>query len=192
MFKTLLLAVAVALLAVGCSDKPHDYGRERPPVGELDSRDRGLQSKDVIAATDQLAQDLLALPELNRSKDQWTVVVDRVENHTTDPGFNYDIFIERLRVNLAKYGHGRVALIENKAKYHELQSRELEQERDDFGQGGAARPGQKGTQPDFSLWGRVDELSNRGTSYYQAEFHLTDLRSRIEVWTNAYEVKVAR
>src|SRR5204862_491624 len=115
MFKLLAAVVIFAGAIAGCShDRPHEYGEERPPVDQLDSRDRGLQSKDVASATDQLAQDLLRLPEMNASKEQWTVVVDRVENHTTDPRFNYDIFTERLRVNLSKYGHGRVALIENK------------------------------------------------------------------------------
>ena len=189
MFKRLAAAAAVGLImiAAGCS---HSYSEERPSVTNLDKRDSGLQSKDVVAASDQLAQDLLALPELNASRDQWTVVFDRMENHSSDPTFNYDIFLQRLRVNVSKYGRGRIALIANKAKLHELQARELEQERDDLGRPGA--PGPRGTQPDFALWGRVDELPNRSTSYYQAVFTLTNVRTRQDVWTNSYEVKVAR
>lgn len=187
-------AIGALIAVAGCSqDKPHEYGQERPPVDQLDARDKGLQSKDVVSATDQLAQDLLALPELNQSKAQWTIVVDRVENHTTDPAFNYDIFTERLRTNLSRYGHGRVALIENKAKYREVQSRELEQERDDYGQGAApGTPGPKGTQPDFALYGKIYEIPNRGTSYYMAEFNLTNMTNRQIVWSRPYEVKVAR
>src|SRR5207248_3315781 len=83
-------------------------GRQRAPVGWLDSRDRGLQSKDVVSASDQMAQDLLADPRLNESRTQWLMVVDHVENRTTDRGFDMDIFLERLRVNLARYGKGRV------------------------------------------------------------------------------------
>ncbi len=56
------LAVAVASAGIGCSsDKPHGYGQQRPPVDQLDSRDRGLQSKDVVNASDQMAMDLLQL-----------------------------------------------------------------------------------------------------------------------------------
>ncbi len=184
--------VCAGLMTVGCaSDKPHDYGRQRPPVGELDDRDRGLQSKDVVSASDQMAQDMLADPQLNASRDRWMMVVDRVENRTTDRGFDMDIFLERLRVNLARQGRGRVQLVENKAKLRELQSRELDSERDDFGQGGAAQPVRR-TQPDYALYARIMELPNRGTSYYLCEFTATDLKSGLQIWTNAYEVKVAR
>lgn len=181
MIKAICAAVALGVLAIGCADKPHEYGQQRPPVGELDSRDRGLQSKDVVAASDQMAQDLLADPALNASHTRWTVVVDHVENKTTDNAFDMDIFLERLRVNLARQGKGRVQLIENKAKLHDLQAREIE--------GGGQTPG---IQPDYALYARIMEMPNRGTSYFLAEFSITDLRSREQVWTNAYEVKVAR
>jgi hypothetical protein len=186
--------VAVLVLVAGCAhDRPEEYGRQRPPVDEIDSRDRGLQSKDVVAASDQMAMDILAMPELNADKNRWLIVVDHIENRTTNNRFDLDIFIERLRVNLAKHGKGRVQLIENRDKLHELQSRELEQGGDKFGQGqGKPGPGPAGIQPDFGLYGRIMEMPNRGTSYFLCEFTLTDMRSREQVWTNAYEVKVAR
>jgi hypothetical protein len=112
-----------------------------------------------------------------------------------------NIFLYRLRTNLARYGHGRVALIENRDRYRDVQTRELEPQaagpRDEFGQGGGndagrAAPGPAGIQPDFGLYARITEMPNRGTSYYLCEFTLTNLRTRQIVWTNAYEVKVAR
>lgn len=190
--------LSLAMFVGACHhDKPHEYGRQRPPVEELDPRDRGLQSKDVVVASDQMAQDLLALPELNESRHQWTIVVDRVENRTTGNRFDMNIFLYRLKNNLAKYGRGRVALIENKARYRDVQSRELEGERegDEFGQGGGGgrpAPGPAGIQPDFGLYARITEMPNRGTSYYFCEFTLTNLKTRQQVWNNAYEVKVAR
>ncbi len=186
-------------------DKPHETGQARPPVESLDARDRGLQSKDVVVASDQMAQDLLALPELNESRHQWTIVVDRVENRTTGDHFDMNIFLYRLKNNLAKYGRGRVALIENRDRYRDVQSRELEPgasgggAHDEYGQGdgrgaggGKAAPGGAGTQPDFGLYARITEMPNRGTSYYFCEFTLTNLQTRQQVWNNAYEVKVAR
>jgi hypothetical protein len=193
-----LAAVPVLAMLAGCaSDRPHDYGDSRPPVDAISPDDRGLQSKDVVSASDQMAQDLLALPELNRSQNRWTIVVDHVDNQTQNHRFNLDIFLDRLRVNLAKYGHDRVALIENKAKYHGLQSNELEGERegDQFQQGdtsGVAKPAYRGIQPDYSLYAKISELPNRGTDYYYCEFTLTDLRTREQVWTNAYEVRTER
>ncbi len=107
MWKRMAAGLALGMLVVGCaSDKPHEYGQERPPVGELDSRDKGLQSKDVVAASDQMAQDLLADPALNASHTRWTIVVDHIDNLSTDRSFNMDIFLERLRVNLAPTGRG--------------------------------------------------------------------------------------
>ena len=182
--------------AAGCyKDRPHEYGQQRPPVDQLDPRDRGLQSKDVVSASDAMASDLLALPELAGSAHRWTIVVDRVENLTADRRQDMDIFLERLRVKLGQLGRGRVQLIENRDKLRELQSRELEQrERDTFGQGDGrtGRPGPAGIQPDFALYGRAMEMPNRATSYFLVEFTLTDLNTREQVWTNAYEVKVMR
>lgn len=184
-----LLLLGLLTIVAGChSDRPHDYGEQRPPVGQLHPDDRGLQSKDVIEASDRLATDLLALPELNAAGRQWTVVVDRVENMTANPGMNYDIWVERLKVNVAREGRGRVRLIENKARFTDLRNRELENPREGFGQGDPSGR----IQPNFALYGKIMEMTNRATSYYLCEFALTDLRTREMVWTNAYEVKVAR
>ena len=190
--RTLAVLGTIAVAGVACQDRPHGYDEQRPPIDELDKRDKGLQSTDVMRASDQMAMDLLALPELNAADHRWTIVVDHVENRTSSDHFDLDIFLERLRVNLAKHGKGRAQLIENRAKLRDLQARELEQEREDVGQGAA--PGPAGTQPDYSLYGRIMELPNRGTSYFLCEFTLTDLRknAREQIWTNAYEVRVAR
>lgn len=189
-----LLIIGLLLAAAGCSqDQPHDYGRRRPDVDSLDDRDRGLQSKDVVNASDQMARDLLADEALRRSNTQWTMVVDRFEDRTIDRKFNvnYDIFIERLRTNISKYGKGSVQLIENKAKLEQLRSKELDGGRDNFGQGGGAQPPSR-IQPDFALYGRAMDLPNRGTNYYLLEFTATDLKSGAQVWSNQYEVKVSR
>ena len=189
MNKTCRVLLALGgLLMIGCHhDKPHEYGQQRPPVSELDSRDSGLQSKDVVQASDQMAMDLLADPNLNASHTRWTIVVDHVENKTVNARHDLDIFLERLKTNLARQGKGRVQLIENRDKLRELQSKELE---NGSGYGGA--PGPAGIQPDYSLYAKIMELPNRGTSYYLMEFTLTDLRTRQLAWTDSYEVKVER
>ena len=184
-----MLAAAIALvLAAGCA---RTYEDARPPVDSLDERDAGLQSKDVVQASDQMAMDLLALPELNVSNKRWLIVVDRVENRTVNSRFDLDVFLLRLKSNLAKHGKGRVQLIENREKLRELQSRELESEVDGSVKGAPA-PGPKGIQPDYALYARINELPSRGTSYYLIEFTLTNLTDRTLAWNNSYEVKVAR
>jgi hypothetical protein len=188
MMTAMIGLVSLVAAGAGCAhDKPHEYGQQRPPVDELDKRDRGLQSKDVVQASDQMAMDLLADPNLNASKSRWTIVVDRVENKTVSARQDMDIFLERLKTNLARHGRGRVQLIENRDKLRELQSKELEV---DGAYGGA--PGPKGIQPDYSLYAKIMELPNRGTSYYLMEFTLTDLHTRELAWTNSYEVRVER
>ena len=185
-------AMSVAVLIGAAAGCKHDYATQRPDVAQLDQRDRGLQSKDVVQASDKMAMDLLSDPDLNASNTKWTIVVDRVENHTVNSRFDLDVFLQRLKAKLAEQGKGRVQLIENRAKYTELQSREVDPAaNDEYGQGGTtAHP--RGNQPAYSLWARIDELPNRGTSYYQITFQLSDLRTREISWTNMYEVRVER
>src|SRR5207247_9392420 len=113
----LLALVAEGALAGGGGK---GSGDQRPPMDQLDPRDRGLQSKDVLQASDQLAMDLLALPELNESRTQWTIVVDHVEDNTTSRLFvgNFDIFLQRLKSNLARQGRGRISLIANRDPFY--------------------------------------------------------------------------
>src|SRR5215217_4209559 len=97
MIKVTTVWIGLITLAglVGCAhDKPHSYGQQRPPVDELDARDRGLQSKDVVQASDDMAMKLLADPNLNASHSRWTIVVDHVENKTVSARHDMDIFLE--------------------------------------------------------------------------------------------------
>jgi len=186
---TLAALIPLSVLG-GCSDKPHSMGRERPPVDELYGEDRGLQSKDVVNASDQMAQSLLSDERLNGSKDQWVMVVDRVQMDAVEARGDLDIFLRRLKVNLDKYGKGRVTFVENRDKLAELQSRELDRPPDDFGQG--SRPTGGRLQPDYALYCRVSDLPNRGTNYYFFEFTVTQFATGVQRWTDAYEVRVRR
>jgi hypothetical protein len=197
---TLCAGVALAGLVAGCGPS---YDEQRPPVDQIDKRDSGLQSKDVLQASDKLANDLLALPELNESREKWTIVVDKVEDLTRDNQFrgDYNIFLQRLQTNLSRQGRGRVALIENRERFYGLRERELEQggggAPDQFGQGGrGAGGGGSGApgaiSPDYALWARAMDLPGRGTTYYNLQFTLVDLHTRVSVWTRDYEVKVQR
>ena len=50
----------------------------------------------------------------------------------------------------------------------------------------------KGVQPNYGLYAVITELPNRGTSYYEINFKITNLKDRTIAWQNMYEVKVAR
>ena len=186
------LLASLALLGVGaggCShDAPDRIGEKRPPISEIDNRDRGLQSKDVVQATDLMAMSLLGDPAFNASKEQWTIVVGNIRNESTNTRQALDIFLERLRTQLYKHGRGRVTLIQNRADYRDRQAGELEIDTAPHG----GQPGPKGIQPDFQLDGVVSELPNRGTSYYYMSFSVNNMRDRTVAWTDAYEVRVER
>jgi hypothetical protein len=195
MLKVKLVLVAALFAAVGCSsDRPRDVGEMRPPAGDLDSRDRGLQSKDVVDASDTLAMKILALPEVN-SGGRKAIVFSNLENQTTNPRFNYDIFIERLRGKLGEQGRDRLFIVENKQRVNRLRNEELENTGapDTFGQGPGA-PNQappSSIQPEWDLNGKVSELANRGTSFYVFSFYITNIRTREQI-PLSWEVRVAR
>jgi hypothetical protein len=186
-------ALLAAALLAGCGPS---YESQRPPVDQLDRRDRGLQSKDVIQASDALAMDLLSLPQLNASREQWTIVVDRVDDKTRDNMFmgDYNIFLQRLQTNLSKQGRGRIALIDKRQRFYDVRGRELEGEReDDFGQGTRGpRRAPDAIDPDYALRATAMDLPGRGTTYYNIQFDLVDMNKRVIVWTGDYEVRVAR
>ena len=190
-----MIGMALAgTLAGGCADGGHRYEDQRPPTDALVEGNVGVQAKDVGAATDRMATDLLAQPALNASPHQWTVVLTSVQNKTQDPTLSYDVFDERLKGRLAQLGGGRVALIENKATYHNLQNQELENPAgtDPYGQGGNGG-GAAGIQPDYALYITIDSLPNRATDYYTITGQLTSLKTRAIVWVSpTYEFQSAR
>ena len=103
-----LLGMGLSFFLIsGCTrDIPNDYGDQRRPVDQIDPRDGGLQSKDVVSASDLMARDLLADEALRRANAQWVMVVDKFEDHTLDGAFNvnFDIFFARLGTKLGQYG----------------------------------------------------------------------------------------
>jgi hypothetical protein len=192
-----LAAAATVFAGGGCASdhKPEGYNRERPDVTELNSRDRGLQSTEVVEASEKLATELLSLPEVTQSSRRLTVVFTGLEDMTRRHQFNYDIFLERLKTEIGLKGRDRIAIVTNRDKYNYVRGRELDPargERDDAGRGRA--PAANRIQPDFALTGKVMDLPNRGTDYYLFTFSLSDIRSDgggTEI-PMRYEVKVRR
>jgi hypothetical protein len=189
-----LLAVALA----GCSNSaPSDYAQQRPDVNQLSPDDSGLQSKDVVAATDQLVADLCASPKLNASQTQWTLAVSGVQDMTTDRMFstNYDIFTESLRAAIADKAQGRIQLIENKATFEGLRNQEIEGGNPDpYQQGGNPNPPAPAgaINPDYILYGKAIDMPNRSTNFYFLEFTIVNTHTRTQDWVGKYEIKVAR
>ena len=178
-------------LTVGCGTPQP----QRQPVDSLNPDDSGLQSKDVVDAADKMCRDLLADPNLNASHNAWTIVVDDMQDKTTDQAarINFNIFLQALKGDLAQKSNGRVQLIENKAEFYNLRNKELEtgSTGDQFGQGGS-KGGSQAISPDYSLTGTAMDLPNRATNFYQIEFKLVNLHNRTLAFDRLYQVKVAR
>jgi len=186
-----VLITAAACWAGGCGS--HTYDQDRPPTDSLVEGNTGVQAKDVGAATDAMANDLLSLPELNVSDKKWTIVLSGVTNKTSDPTMTYGVFQSRLRSLLAQKGHGRIALIANKAEYHALQNQELETPADNMGQGGGGSGNPAGIQPQYGLTITIDEMPNRATSYFLITADLTNLQTREQPWNaRQYEFQAPR
>jgi hypothetical protein len=181
-----IIAAGLVAAGAGCSTS---YQDQRPPVDQLNPDDTGLQSKDIVNATDRMAAEILSDPTINARPTKLLIVFDGMDNKTLDQNFPTSIFISRLRVKLGELGKGRIQLIENRDKLRQLQSAELEQ----TGEGGA--PGPAGIQPDYSLTGTVTEMANRSTSYFLADFAIVGLKgadARQQIWTGQYEVTTNR
>src|SRR4051812_29151543 len=181
-----LAAIALASIAAlaGCSSdhKPDEYHRMRPEVSEISTRDRGLQSSEVVEASEKLAAEILALPEVNQSSRRMTVVFTNLEDLTRRRQFDYNIFLERLKTEISYKGRDRIAIVTNRDTFYHTRNAELDpapgsRERDDYGRRGTVAPPANRVQPDFSLQGKVMDLPNRGTDYYLFTFSLADIRS---------------
>lgn len=197
-----VLAALMGPAGSGCvdNDRPTEYGRQRPPLDELDPRDSGLQAPDVRQAAGEVIASLLSLPELNDDPRQWTMVITGVEDRTTDRKFrnnDYNIFLDKLRASLSQQGRGRIRLIENRERFYGTRAGEMESELeggDEFGQGESSGPAraQGASSPDFGLYATAADLPNRGTTYYLINFIVTNLRTRVQVFVEDYEVRVSR
>jgi hypothetical protein len=189
----LVISGMICMLTLGCGSS---YSDQRPDVNTISSNDGGLQSKDVVACTDQLVADLLSSPKLNSSPTQWTLVVQSMQDETTDRQFstNYNIFIESLRSAISEKAQGRIQLIENKATFEGIRGQELEGGNSDpYGQGGGAGNGAPATiNPDYALYGKAIDMPNRSTNFYLLQFNIVNLRTRTQDWSRTYQVKTAR
>ena len=105
----LSLAAITAIAGCASDHKPEGYNRQRPDVTDINSRDRGLQSSEVVEASEKLATELLSLPEVTQSSRKLTVVFTNLEDLTRRRQFNYDIFLERLKTEMSYKGRDRIA-----------------------------------------------------------------------------------
>jgi hypothetical protein len=150
-----------------------------------------LDSIDLEAMTDQMAQSIAADPDVRSALDrekQLRVVVLPVQNLLTGevlPRGRAEIFTARLRMLLNRGMPQSFQWIMNRDYFYTLRAMELE--------GVDLGPTPDATNPDYALTATFESLrtenKSRQSAYYLCVFELRDLRDRTLLWTDKYEVK---
>lgn len=196
---TAALALPALLLAACASQPPANEGRSG---GRLDpthdspyeSGVRDLRSADLVAATDRMAASIADRLDVASRDAPPRIIVGRIENHTSWPEQNYQVFLDRLR-----------AVLLSSSARHGL---DMRRERD-FVQSQRAReygvndhergPGAFRSEAEYVLTAIVSDLPAGGTDYFLVEYQLVQLVDRAAtgpdtgpgaiVWAGMYEVK---
>jgi len=186
--------IAVALLGLGltmgmvagCEKTPAEM---RGNPSDLTVGDSGLQSKDLVQMTDEMAPDLLKIPEIAANPNKVVIVVMGVDNQTGDPTQNMSIYAARLRVLLNTHARDRLAFVERQQNTRQLQAAEGGGG-DSFEQGSRnGAPGDSRLVPQFALKGEFHSLDRAHSHYFLCAFQLTRITTGEIVWEHSYEVK---
>jgi len=185
------LSFAAALFIVGCAT-------EEPPPPQLpayvDPNTRGgiagmgIESQDLIAATDAMARKLLETPELQTAPGKIpTIGLLPVENRTRF-AIDKEIFNTRLKALLNERAQGQIRFVARDRMDAVKKERRLKKEGDIAG--GSSR---KLRGVDYFLTGELSSLSTatqRGKSDYMLfTFRLIDAETSEEIWEGMHELK---
>lgn len=188
-------AVAASAFFSGCASS----GVQNPsgvPVTEMKADERGfvagtgVESQDLVMVTDKMARSILAIPEIARATSTPRVVVEPVVNDTRF-ALNKDIFLTRIRTQLAEKAMGKVRFLDR-----EMMAR-LERERDLKRNGQVTASSDPNVVEfrgaDYFLTGKLQGMTTKtsqGTSdYVLYSFRLTDARTSEIVWESSAEIK---
>ncbi|HEV8541647.1 MAG TPA: penicillin-binding protein activator LpoB [Verrucomicrobiae bacterium] len=186
---------STALLLVGCASS----GVKNPSgvgVTEMRPDERGfvagtgVESTDIVSATDKMAREILGIPEIANAKTPPYIVTDPVINNTRFP-INKTIFVTRIRQQLNEKARGKVRFLarENIATLeHERQLKQTGQVT------ASADPNiQEFRGADYFLTGKLEGVSthtSQGISdYILYTFQMIDARTSVIVYDGAYEIK---
>jgi hypothetical protein len=162
-------------------DAPSELGTQAP------------RSADLAAATDKMAQDLAMRLDIVNADSPPRIVVGRIENNTTMPHQNYQIFVVKLRAELQAAGtrHGLEFIRERRAveayRDEEYAGKDYDSSADAYM-----------SQADYMLVCEIYDLPSGGTNYFLFDYQLVQLREAATgpnkvpgaiVWENSYEVK---
>jgi hypothetical protein len=155
-----------------------------------------LDSTDLVTMTDDMSARILASPAVQQAiarEGSLKVVVEPVVNDMRAevlPRGPADAFTARLRTLLAHHAPGEFTWIMNRDAFYALRNAELsptDPARIDPG------PSPDAINPRYALTATFTSLANENTAartdYYVCSYSLTDLSTRVVLWTGDYEVK---
>src|SRR2546425_11598393 len=106
---------AIAVLAAGCASSgvrnPSGIGvTEMRPEEKGFVGGTGVESQDLVAATDKMARSILNIPTIKNAANPPVVVLDPVVNETRFP-INKEMFLTRIRALPNSKSYGKVTIV---------------------------------------------------------------------------------
>lgn len=197
---SLTLALAACALALaGCNTPPKNQGHQggrMDPTSDASSEinSQNLRSQDLVTATDKMAQDIATKLEITNRQSPPKIFVGQIENKTSQPEQNYQVFLTRLRAQLNSSGaRNGLEFIRERQFVQDQRNREYGNTSDPN-----SAPGAYQSRADYVLTCEVHDLPSAGTNYYLLDYQLVQLRNASSgpdvgtgaiVWENSYEVK---
>lgn len=172
----------------GCETHPTP-AEMRPDISSLQPGDKGLQSKDLVQMSDQMAGSILQAPEIVQNPNKITVVTTGIDNKTSQPTTDLTIFVKRLEGLLAQSAHDRIAFVERRTVTQGLQ--QADGGNSDVFEEGSRTGAPKSTRivAQYALKGEFYDLPRGQTTYYLCQFQLTSIATGQIVWQGQYEVR---
>ncbi len=182
-----LLALA-ALFAAGCASEKVPPPQYVDPSAQGTISGTGIESQDLIAATDKMTRKLLETSELQRTKNSFpTIGLLPVENRTRF-AIDKEIFTTRMKALLNEKAHGQIRFVARDRLEAVKKEKALK------GEGEVTRGNpRKLLGVDYFLTGEISSLStstSEGKSDYMLfTFRLIDAETSQELWEGFHELK---
>ena len=180
----MLVPVVIGSLAllVGCAEQGRvPVDREDPFISTT------TDSKDVETVAQQMAREIVTVPQIANAQTPPTIAFAKVENRSSVP-LDTKMFLEKIRTLLMKNTGGKIAFL-NRDKAEEIY-RERDMKRSGEVAGG---PKKAVLGADYFLTGTVSAIDKGDgkwrSTFMRYEFNLTDAESSQLIWANEYEVK---
>lgn len=150
----------------------------------------GIESQDLVGATDKIARGVLGAPAIQNAKTPPFIVLDPILNESRFP-INKDLFLTRIQTQLTSKSAGKVQFLARE------RMAALQKERDMKRAGAVTATSDPTVQEfkgaDFFLTGKLQSLTTRTkdgiSDYVLYTFQLIDARTSVIVWAGDHEIK---